>query len=133
MTGCVSSTVREWALVGAAAGAATGAGIGFAVSDESLAGSSSGPVMAGDSRLEPGTTILGGAIVGVLLGGVIGAMIGQQRHDPLQESLDERLADEEKAEEAAEEARAQGGDSLELDAAALGMDPEDLEMIESGE
>jgi len=77
-TGCVSSSVRNGALIGAGAGAAAGAGVGYVLSDDKLLGSSNDPVR-GDTSLPKGESILASAIIGTVVGTIVGAMVGHQR------------------------------------------------------
>jgi hypothetical protein len=76
-SGCASS-VANGTLIGAGAGAVAGVGVGYALSEESIAGSgSSGP--HGDTSLPKGETILASAAIGTMVGAIVGAMVGHQR------------------------------------------------------
>ena len=78
-SGCASS-VANGALIGAGAGAVAGTGVGYALSDDSIAGSSSsGP--HGDTSLPKGETILASAAIGTMVGVIVGAMVGHQREE----------------------------------------------------
>lgn len=128
LTGCVNSTVREWALIGAATGAAAGGGVGYLISDKDLLGSSPTPE-GGDVSLERGTTIAVGLAMGAVLGLVVGSMIGHHRYDPVQEAWE------------AQQERNAGGVQVNVDlggsggttgmsAEDLGMDPDDMAAME---
>lgn len=80
-SGCVSSSVRNGALLGAGIGAAGGAGVGYALTDEKLLGSSNDPGGHGDTSLPKGGTILASLAVGTMVGAIVGAMVGHQRED----------------------------------------------------
>jgi hypothetical protein len=76
-SGCASS-VANGTMIGAGAGLAAGAGVGYALADDKLLGSSNDP-QHGDTSLPKGETILASIAVGVAVGAVIGAMVGHQR------------------------------------------------------
>jgi hypothetical protein len=72
LSGCVSSSVQRGTLIGAASGAALGAGTGLLISDDKLLGSSKDSKLA----LDRGSSVGAGALIGVAFGAIIGAMIG---------------------------------------------------------
>lgn len=74
LVGCVSAQQTRGTLIGAAAGAALGAGTGALVSNEKLLGSPKSEA-SGDISLDPGPTIGAGALIGVVFGALVGAMI----------------------------------------------------------
>lgn len=81
MCGCAtSSNVKRGTLYGGIAGAAVGAGGGWALSDPNLRGTEAGP-RHGDTQLSTGTSILAGAGIGLVVGAIVGAMVGHQRDD----------------------------------------------------
>jgi hypothetical protein len=67
-------------LIGAAAGAAVGAGTGWLVSDPDLLGSSTSEA-SGNISLSPGPTIGAGALIGGVFGALVGAMFGHAADD----------------------------------------------------
>ena len=76
--GCVSTTVRDSAAVGALAGAAAGAGLGVLLSDEDLLGSPAKPE-TGDTSIDSGMGVGAGLAIGALFGAIFGAMSGHIR------------------------------------------------------
>jgi hypothetical protein len=83
-TGCAtSSRVKQGALYGGLAGAAVGAGGGWALSDPNLRGTEAGP-RHGDTQLSVGTSVAAGAAVGLVVGAIVGAMVGHQRDDRIE-------------------------------------------------
>ena len=81
MCGCAtSSRVKQGALYGGIAGAAVGAGGGWAISDPKLRGTEAGP-RHGDTQLDTGTSIAAGAAIGLVVGAIVGAIVGHQRDD----------------------------------------------------
>lgn len=76
--GCVSTTVRDSAAVGALAGAAAGAGLGVLVSDEDLLGSSAKPE-TGDTSIDSVAGVSAGLAIGAVFGAIFGAMSGHIR------------------------------------------------------
>ncbi len=80
LAGCVSSSVKKGAIIGAASGALAGAGVGALVSDEHLLGTTLSKA-AGNMSLDPGSTIAASVAVGAVFGGIIGAMIGRPKSD----------------------------------------------------
>jgi len=77
-SGCVASSVRNGALIGAGIGAVGGTGVGYALSNEDLLGSGDSPEH-GDTSLPKGETILAGLAIGTAVGAIVGAMVGHQR------------------------------------------------------
>lgn len=78
--GCASGPVVKGTLIGAASGAALGAGVGVLVSNDKLLGSPE-TARSGDLSLDKGPTIGAGALIGVAVGAIVGAMIGHGYDD----------------------------------------------------
>ncbi|MDD9944650.1 MAG: hypothetical protein OXU20_26630, partial [Myxococcales bacterium] len=90
LSGCVNSSVQQWALLGAASGAATGAGAGFLISEPDLLGSPATPE-TGDVAIDSNAGIVGGLVVGAVFGAIIGSIVGHHRYDPVEEAYEEQL------------------------------------------
>ena len=78
--GCAMNPVVKGTLIGAASGAALGAGTGALVSDEDLLGSPKAQER-GNLALHPGSTIGVGTLIGATFGAIVGAMIGHGYDD----------------------------------------------------
>lgn len=78
-SGCASS-VANGALLGAGIGAVGGAGVGYAIADEDLAGSGNDD-RHGDMALPEAETILASTAIGTMVGAIVGAMVGHQREE----------------------------------------------------
>jgi hypothetical protein len=80
LAGCSMGPVTKGTLIGAASGAALGAGTGVLISDPDLWGSSDSKA-SGNISLDAGPTTAAGAAVGVIFGAIVGAMIGHGQDD----------------------------------------------------
>ena len=82
--GCASAPIATGTLIGAASGAALGAGTGVLISDPNLLGSPE-TEESGNIGLKTGPAIGAGALIGAVFGGLLGAMLAYDEKDANEE------------------------------------------------